>query len=670
LLQFLPDAITQHINWYVAGVIIVVGLLIYGFRDLLRFSFTRMWALSGVTYADAVRRRVLWITPVAILGIIVVSQLQRAYSAPDAIRQTIQVCLFVTALVVIVTTLILACTNLSRDIESKVVFTVVTKPTTRLELVLGKVVGFARVSAVILLIMGVFIWAYAHLRAWRFESQTSEYAAAAVASAPLDPSRQLLATRTLGFANDLLLVADDQTLRKARGLDPSFTWVLPQTQSFSLPFALDRDTFRQFSTENAGPELIIKLQVAAASLPQEIAPGMPSVALPPLPSLTVQFMSPEGYSLFTGDNVNRGRPIELTDPTGRTPLLIPVEGRAAEVLASAGTFLVTVTGQEPNYLYGAKAGAIELIIRTPGTDQGGMLQPIDTFNGQSVTGPLFLGTEGNFGSQLRGPDSGKLMTGIYRFRDVPEAAKVDGQVPVQFRVGIERSGADDAAEDLTTVKVDVVNLADGRTYPAEVIRPESNRPVYFAVDAAALAGGDFDLRLTNTTVGHVLGLRLNSLAIVIDQRGFAWNLTKSLLLLWMSAILVAAIAVFASTFLSWPIAFVLTLIILFGRWAVEMLGDSLGPGAGTAFANSIFGAGSEYAQARVVSETVDALGKALTTLANLLPDISVFGSTELIERGITIPGNQLFLALQVLLVFGFPLVVLGYVFLRNKEVAP
>ena len=56
----------------------------------------------------------LWITPLAILGVIVVSQLQRPLDEQDAIRQTTKFCLFATGLLVTVATIILACTNLPR----------------------------------------------------------------------------------------------------------------------------------------------------------------------------------------------------------------------------------------------------------------------------------------------------------------------------------------------------------------------------------------------------------------------------------------------------------------------------------------------------------------------------------------------------------------------------
>ena len=56
--------------------IILFGLLIYGLGDLLKLSLVRAWAISSVCFAESIRKRVLLITPLAILGIILVSQLQ------------------------------------------------------------------------------------------------------------------------------------------------------------------------------------------------------------------------------------------------------------------------------------------------------------------------------------------------------------------------------------------------------------------------------------------------------------------------------------------------------------------------------------------------------------------------------------------------------------------
>src|SRR5688500_1356786 len=185
-LAMLPDFIFDNIGRSVAILIVVVGLLVIGLGDLLRFSPTRVWAIGGVSFRQSIRRRVLWITPLVIVGGIIVSQLQKAVDAQDAIRQKTMFCLFATGMLVVLVTLILACTNLPREIESRVIYTVATKPTTRLEIVLGKVVGFVRVSFWILVIMGLFTYGYVTFRDWRMRSYLADQLASPGAVEPVN----------------------------------------------------------------------------------------------------------------------------------------------------------------------------------------------------------------------------------------------------------------------------------------------------------------------------------------------------------------------------------------------------------------------------------------------------------------------------------------------------
>ena len=161
-LNFLSDLtwLGDNWGWIATGAIAVFGLLIVGFADARRFSLSRAWAISGVCFDESIRKRVLWITPLAIVGVIGITQFQRAIDEQDAVRQSVKICLFATGLVVMLTSIILACTNLPKEIESRVIYTILTKPTTRLELVLGKVIGFARVSLAMVAIMGIFTWVY------------------------------------------------------------------------------------------------------------------------------------------------------------------------------------------------------------------------------------------------------------------------------------------------------------------------------------------------------------------------------------------------------------------------------------------------------------------------------------------------------------------------------
>src|SRR3954470_14722277 len=171
LLAELPSLITDNLAIIVLILIVLVGLLGIGLKDVLRFSITRAWAISGVCFRQSIRRRVLWLTPLVILGVLIVSQFQKAIDPQDAVRQQTSYCLFASGLLVAIVTIILACTNLPQEIENRVIYTVATKPITRLEIVVGKVIGFVRVSFWILLIMGLFSWGYLRFRDWRLRSE-------------------------------------------------------------------------------------------------------------------------------------------------------------------------------------------------------------------------------------------------------------------------------------------------------------------------------------------------------------------------------------------------------------------------------------------------------------------------------------------------------------------
>src|SRR5947209_6931399 len=166
----LPAFLGDHLVWWVALAIVLIGLVGVGRGDVARLSWRRIWAISSVCFAESIRRRVLWITPLTIVGVVTAVQLLQPFDEQDAVRQTVKYSLFATGTLVVIVTIILACTSLPKEIDNRVIYTVVTKPTTRLEIILGKIVGFARVSATLLLIMGLFTGAYATIRASQLQS--------------------------------------------------------------------------------------------------------------------------------------------------------------------------------------------------------------------------------------------------------------------------------------------------------------------------------------------------------------------------------------------------------------------------------------------------------------------------------------------------------------------
>ena len=689
-MQKLTNLIVDHpaVSGVVTAVLIViVGLMIYGFRDLLRFAPRRVWAIGGVVFRESIRRRILWLTPLAMFGVVILTGLQRPDDPSDAIRQTIQFCLFASGFLVIVSGIMLACTNLPRDIESKVVFTIVTKPTTRLEIVLGKIVGVARVTGSILILMGLFAWGYLHVRAWQLQGDIARQLAGPldneVARGRLEHQRQqgLLATRSMAYADTHEIV-----VRKPGGAD-DVRWASTR-QNLMIPFSTTPEQLvpRGFADASkdepapppgaAGVRVNVKMfaeQVGKVERPQ------PTVRAPLLSAQNADvgpYGQPEfrlsaidlasGQELIPASLINGGKPFPFPlEASGKSPTIV-LDEKAAPGLANSKHWGLVFAPTNENFLIGIKPGSAQLIVpgRTP--DDFHAIAPDAGPDGKSPT-VIARGNAGRGGEMLDGPqDDGQHALAIYHFAG-PTPAAGDGKVALEMLMGIDRL-EDDADAENTQASLSVVNRQTGEASVPLPIYPENGKYVYADVPAKYFDGGAFDVVLQTGTRGHAVTLADQGVGVVQSRHLFAINLAKALFSQWMLSVLVVTIGFFCSTFVSWPIAIVLSLVLLMGRWTVDQVSDSLQPGIGPTVATD-FGLTNPN-QARVVSTTIDGLARMLNVMSQFLPNIDLFSTGDRIERGLAIHFSTLGDGLLVLALFGVPLFTLAYVILRNKEVAP
>ena len=638
LRRALPPVVGQNLLGLALGaLVLLVGLFGIGLRDLRRLRPGRALAIAGVAFKESVRRRVLWVTPLAMLGVVALGRFVQGEDAADTLRQLTGYCFLAAGFVAVLVCVVLACTNLQRDLESKVIFTIVTKPATRLEIVLGKVIGFAGVGAAVLGVMALFTVVYLGLVA----ASAQRDIAAELGGSP-DPARRaalahyrdvgLLATRTLAGPRDVQVFAAEpdpaerlRTISGAAGQDAVVPYTLAPAD---VP---------------AGAGMFVRLDLDGAA-----------------GAARVDFLDADGFALVNTPAIQNGGLAEL----GEAPTFVRVEPRGARELAEAGRFLVRVrpAGRED----------LALDVRTEGTDRlppvtlvvpggEGLGRPI-----RPAGEPIFRGRGGQFGQQLAGPDTAAGQVAVYEFRGV-EAAAVGGRVPVEMRFGVERDGDSGDSAELTTLSVTAVNRATGARFGPALVRPETLRPAFAAVPAEAAAGGDFDLIVENLTAGRYVGVEPGTAAVVTGRQPFVYNLLKSFAGLWLLCVLVVSVGVFCSTFLSWPIALALCVFLLSVRWAVDQVGDVLRPGFGRQVGSDLFrdsAAGTEATAA-----TVEAVTDALQLVASLLPDLTPYGTGRYLSAGVSVPYPELGYALLITLGFGLPLAVLGYVFLRFKEVA-
>ncbi len=675
----LPPIVADHLGASIAVAVVLIGLVGFGFRDLIRFRLRRTWAIASVCFAESIRRRVLWITPLAILGVVVVAQLQKPFDEQDAIRQITKFCIFATGLVVVISVIILACTNLPREIESRVIYTVVTKPITRLEIVLGKILGFSCVSAAILIIMGVFSFGYLHLRARLFEQDIAERlrigAVESIARPTLEhyASQGLLNAKSLATANSMQMFARDPQPNQPRKYFNADNMVL-------IPFLLPTNMTALDDPTGKAVGMTIRLRVGydPATLPKpaakagEVKGPIPLLAstqpAPAPPQINVQVFDSNQTTALASE-VNGGKPIAVNSPDG-TSFEIPVTSAAVSTLTKFPFIYIGVLPATGNVQFWVDQSPAELVVPVADQTTPLVLHPANPNDPTSPGKVVFLGRQGTYGQQqLKGTENGNAPAALYEFSGVRGIADGGAPVPFEVRVGIERGG--DEAEDVdspTLMSLQVRNRKTGLLSPSVELSPENNRTAYGTVPADALSGGDFDVLIHCLTPGDWIGMNQQSLVIVQSESSFAFNLLKSLLVLWLLTILVISISIFCSTFLTWPIAVVLTLVILLGHWGVEQVGDAATAGLGRQFVVD-FGV-RDPATSEVLSSTVEHLNKLLAIASTILPDISQFSATDDIERGVTIPASTLRDAGTVVLGFGLPLAVLAYVFLKHKEVAP
>jgi hypothetical protein len=724
----ISDALPR-MGWIIVGIIVAVGLLGLGAGDLMRFSVKRIWAISGVCFRESIRRRVLWIIPLAVAGLIVVSQLQRAVDEQDALRQTTKFCVFAAGLVVVLTSIILACTSLPKEIDTRVIYLVVTKPTTRLELIVGKVVGFARVTAVILVIMGAFSYGYLTLRAWK---QRQEVGARLQFDTGLSGAERnklqhyydsgLLTAKSYVQAKDVqVMAAIDAPSPSAAAEhvplsgDPVRSTYGESEQEFLFPYTVDKqryfssgsDTGETSASDGIGRNgFLIGVRVKWRRYGPPVAGPVQPTTAPSPPTVTIDVLDARGYTLVgrlemynpanpaAKDAHAEYLPVPM-DNTTDDPTSIDqskviwayVPPSAAGAIYAQPVFFVHVVGAAHNVQFFADGASVFLMMSDlpeqgrysppappvlPSADE--LIWPDAGPDGKPMP-PLVRGRLANRGGQQlagRPVRDAHAAFAVFRFRGADLG--LSGTIPLEFRAPIERGGdlddEDDTAADLDlTLRVRPAGRQTSSAISQPVEMKIENRQIAFAtLPATEIGGGDFDLLVRCNTPGQMVDLQSDSLSFVVGQEPFAWNLAKSLFILWLLTVLVVTLAVLCSTFLSWPIAVVLTVVLLMGHWAVMQEADTNDKTLGRSIATDM--GLTDPSKAEAVATSVNALGGALQVVGDFLPDIDHFSAIQRLEQGMVVSWKDIADALGVLAGFALPAAVLAYVVLKNKEVAP
>ncbi|MEO1528022.1 MAG: ABC transporter permease [Planctomycetota bacterium] len=124
------------------------------FRDLPGTSVRRIFALARLAFKEAIRRKVLFV-----IGLFIVILLFAGWylngDSDDPARLYISFVLTATNYLILALALFISAFSLPQDIESRTIYTIVTKPVRATEIVLGRIFGFIAVGTVMLIPMGL-----------------------------------------------------------------------------------------------------------------------------------------------------------------------------------------------------------------------------------------------------------------------------------------------------------------------------------------------------------------------------------------------------------------------------------------------------------------------------------------------------------------------------------
>jgi hypothetical protein len=162
-----------------------------------------------------------------------------------------------------------------------------------------------------------------------------------------------------------------------------------------------------------------------------------------------------------------------------------------------------------------------------------------------------------------------------------------------------------------------------------------------------------------------LNLERNGVSVLTGVRPFALNLLAAWFVVWLKLSFVASLAIFASTFLSAPVAAAFSLVLFLLANVLGFLRD---------FASGLLepaGGGCIHCQLEAAEHVPSAFDKLVSTSLNwftgLYPDLSRFDAAEALVWGNAIPAGFILLALFYMLCYSGILWGASALILRRRE---
>ncbi|NLX58861.1 MAG: ABC transporter permease [Phycisphaerae bacterium] len=593
--------------------------------DLIRFSPSRTGAIAWLAVREAMRLR-LWIVLAVGMGAVLVADLTTVYF--DPVFQTAAGLIgnsqLAITLVGIAVALFLSTYSIPRELTSRTVYSLVTKPVSRLEIVAGKMLGLAVVLGVITFGLGLACYGYMAFRGDHVRELARQRLEAVPASEPLPPALQDIADHGPFRAVVYQQPTEPLTLVHLEGSGP-VEWLsgYPTHRAHWGFSGLPMDQLNTGRTR-----VVIHLDWHSSAQPTTDAQR----------TVRVQLYDPHRKR---DDSFARRL---VADADGTVQLAIPgvIPGREGFYTGDRLWVSLCGDGHEP---LGVRADSCEIVLP----------------DGSRMTAASGLKLTTSFSSNkywIGGGGSNRMVIGRARFASPGSDASARATLQIDVAVPTASDTPADARAQVT-----IVNEEGDRQEAA--FRPEKGSTVLVPLEPELVRGGDLTVYLRSADPRVEIGVAEESLRLQVDRRPFLLNWAKALTMMWLSFCVIAAMGLCVSTLVGWYVAVLLTSValVLCHIWQ-NLVHTVLRHG----FSDIGVTRGGEFDQ--TLSRWYSGM---LWVVGHLLPDFDRLDYGGVVAGGVNAPLSALLAlphgAVWHALFYIAALVAIGYLIFRYREVA-
>ena len=517
------------------GMRIVWSTLRQGVIDFVYISPRRVIGLSGLAVREAIRRQV-WVVLVIYVLVLMFAGLMLSSDSPEPAKLYLSFVLQATTYLLLLVALFLAALSLPTDIKNHTIYTIVTKPVMASEILLGRLIGFTIVGTLLLLVMAVASYVFV--------------------------SRMV--------SHEHLLPADSMVPVRESGVVVAFQGKTSRANGHQHEVRLEADAFRPGVAVRTAPDgtaaivthttskaRVSGIQVGDRIVAIDDEPINASVGKTPAERIRGSAGTMVRLTFEKRDGVGPkgggSRTVEISRTRAST-YTNQVQGHVHLVTARAEDGKVT-------YVVGPPEG--DLVARLP---VYGSLRFLDQ-DGRTKDRGISVGDVYKYRSYIFG---GKMEAAIWTFNDV-RAEDYPSGMSLDLSVGVYRSHKGDVTKGVRGSFV-VRNPKTERQSQEIIFTSQESKLDRIELPRQMIDTRGEPLDLFNDLVvdgqvevwircvdrGQFFGMAPADLYIRAPDASYTVNFAKRYVQVWLQMLLVTVIALFCSTFLSGPIAIILT----------------------------------------------------------------------------------------------------------------